>query len=209
VLSESRRRPTPPRPCSLRSPKLCELRGQWAGGPPHAGMWLAAHPLAVTGLGQRKDHPGPTDVAGGRSRNPPCGQATPGRFQYRPAVAKPVPGAGVSGHPAWCPGTWSEAGHHRGTRGRIVLVTTQEKPHNDTHWSLLWSRGHDEDVEPRPVTANGWAASRMLACGGPPAHWPRSSQSFGERSEQGLGRVGRRLDSLSTLCGLSASACSA
>jgi len=51
VQSESRRRPTPPRPCSLRSPKLCELRVQWAGGPPHASMWLAAHPLAVTGLG--------------------------------------------------------------------------------------------------------------------------------------------------------------
>jgi len=38
-------------PCSLRSPKLFELRVQWVGGPPHASMWLAAHPLDVTGLG--------------------------------------------------------------------------------------------------------------------------------------------------------------
>jgi len=74
---------------------------------------------------------------------------------------------------------------------------------------LLWSRGHDNEVEPRPVTANGWAASHMLACGRPPAHWTRSSQSFGERSEQGLDGVGRRVDSLGTLCVLSASACSA
>ncbi len=63
--------------------------------------------------------------------------------------------------------------------------------------------------KPWPVTSNGWAASHMLACGGPPAHWTRSSQSFGERSEQGLGGVGRRFASRSTLCVLSASASSA
>jgi hypothetical protein len=69
--------------------------------------------------------------------------------------------------------------------------------------------GEAPNGKPRPVTANGWAASHMLACGGPHAHWTRSSQSFGERSEQGQGGVGRRLDSRSTLCVLSASASSA
>ena len=48
----------PPRPCSLRSPKLCELRAQWIGGLPHASLWLAAYPLAVTGLAMRFGMPG-------------------------------------------------------------------------------------------------------------------------------------------------------
>ena len=46
--------------------------------------------------------------------------------------------------------------------------------------------------EPRPVTANGWAASHRLACGWRSIHWTRSTQCFGERSEQGLGGMGRR-----------------
>ena len=52
-----------------------------------------------------------------------------------------------------------------------------------------WSNPY---LEPRPVTANGWAASHRLACGWPSIHWPRSTQCFGERSELGLGGMGRR-----------------
>ena len=43
------RRPTPPRPCSLRSPKLCELRGHGGAVLPRASPWEGTHACLPSG----------------------------------------------------------------------------------------------------------------------------------------------------------------